>query len=122
MTEYLRNSAISTEAFNTMFRNHLRVTNAQEWTIFQVDTDTQADAVPGISVGPKMPARPAPEHVGANRRIWTSGNFTAHAEFLSLEGNVVRLRRPTGIRTSIPLEKLSLADRNWIKNHLSIDR
>jgi hypothetical protein len=54
-----------------------------------------------------------------NRRIWTSGQFTADAEFLSLDGNMVRLQRSTGVRTSIPLEKLSVADQEWIRTHLS---
>ena len=52
-------------------------------------------------------------------RIWTSGKFTANAEFLKLDGNIVRLRRTTGIRTSIPLEKLSLADREWVRAYLA---
>jgi hypothetical protein len=122
VTEYLRSSAIRTEAFPTMFSNPVRVTKAEDWTIFQVDVTTQADAAPPLSVAPVVRASPESDPIPAKRRIWTSGNFTADAEFLSLEDGVVRLRRPTGIRTSIPLEKLSLADRTWITNHLSIDR
>lgn len=52
-------------------------------------------------------------------RTWTSGQYTAEAEFLALEGDVVRLQRPTGVRTSIRFEQLSLADQQWIVARLA---
>lgn len=55
----------------------------------------------------------------SNLRIWTSGQYTAYAEFLAVEGDIVRLRRSTGVRTSIPFQKLSFADQAWIRAHLS---
>ena len=55
----------------------------------------------------------------AGHRIWTSGQYTADAEFLSLDGNIVRLRRVTGINTSIPMEKLSPGDQEWIRAYLA---
>jgi SLA1 homology domain 1, SHD1 len=57
--------------------------------------------------------------VRPHHRIWTSGNYTADAEFLSLDGNIVRLRRTTGVGTSIPLEKLSVVDQQWIQAYLA---
>jgi hypothetical protein len=53
------------------------------------------------------------------RRIWRSGGYTADAEFLSLDGNIVRLRRTNGIRTRIPFAKLSVADQQWIQARLA---
>jgi hypothetical protein len=65
---------------------------------------------------PKQVASPVPM---PGHRIWTSGQYTANAEFLSLDGNIVRLRRTTGVRTSIPLAKLSAADQEWLRAHLA---
>ena len=50
----------------------------------------------------------------ARYRIWKSGTFSANAAFISLDGDIVRLRRTTGVRTSIPLAKLSTADQQWV--------
>jgi len=61
----------------------------------------------------------APAVASPGPRIWTSGQFTADAEFLALEGNIVRLRRVSGITASIPIEKLSAVDQTWIKAHLA---
>jgi hypothetical protein len=121
IAEYLKNSAIGAETFQSMVSNRLRVTKAEDWTVFHVDMAALPKAVPSIAVASKRSTPTESDPVAANRRIWTSGGFTADAEFLSLDGDIVRLRRPTGIRTSIPLEKLSLADRNWIKNSLRVD-
>ncbi|WP_425618553.1 SHD1 domain-containing protein [Anatilimnocola sp. NA78] len=57
--------------------------------------------------------------VATNARIWTSGKYTADAEFVALEAGVVRLRRTTGVNTSIPLEKLSQPDQLWIAQYLA---
>jgi hypothetical protein len=36
---------------------------------------------------------------------------------LEVEGEMVRLRRANGVRTSIPLAKLSRGDQEWIAAH-----
>jgi len=57
--------------------------------------------------------------VALKARTWTSGKYTADAEFVALEGDIVRLRRPTGVNTTIPLEKLSQPDQMWIAQYLA---
>lgn len=52
-------------------------------------------------------------------RTWTSGKYTAHARFVSLEGETVKLQRSTGVNTEIRFEKLSPADQVWIKQYLA---
>lgn len=52
-------------------------------------------------------------------RTWTSGKYTAHAKFLSLDGETVKLQRSTGVSTQIPLEKLSPVDQQWIRQYLA---
>jgi hypothetical protein len=70
----------------------------------------QLAPAPGPAAEPADPPR---------NRIWTSGPYHADAQFLALEGNMVRLLRTTGVRTSIPIEKLSPADQTWIREYLA---
>jgi hypothetical protein len=53
-------------------------------------------------------------------RTWTSGKYTAHAKFISLDGETVKLQRDTGVNTQIALAKLSPTDQEWIRNYLAI--
>ena len=73
-----------------------------------------ATVTTAATLGPSHESSPRP----GNRR-WTSGPYHADATFLALEGNVVRLLRTSGVRTSIPLEKLSPADQQWIRDYLA---
>lgn len=54
----------------------------------------------------------------AETREWTdkSGKFKIDAELVDVAGDVVRLRRPDGRTLSIPLAKLSTADREFINS------
>ena len=51
-------------------------------------------------------------------RIWTdkSGQHEIKAKFIDLIDGQVRLERPNGDISRIPLEKLSEADQNYVKN------
>jgi len=77
----------------------------------------------GITVaspGKDTPARRAVAGAVTNgNRVWTSGKYTALARFVALEGDTVKLRRSTGVNTQIAFEKLSPADRTWIKQYLA---
>ena len=55
----------------------------------------------------------------ATTRTWTdvSGKFSREAEFVKLEDGKVVLRAAGGKETSIPLEKLSPQDREWVREH-----
>jgi hypothetical protein len=53
-------------------------------------------------------------------RVWRSGKHSAEASFVALEGDTVHLHRTSGVPTSIQFAKLSPADQQWIKNHLSL--
>jgi hypothetical protein len=50
-------------------------------------------------------------------RTWTSGKYTAEATFVSLDGDTVRLKRPSGEGTIVDFKKLSAADQDGIKRH-----
>ena len=110
----------------------------EDWRLFEIEVPasaTPAEIAPATAVAIKasdekpgvLTAKVADSVVNrdesastlSQHRIWTSGRYTANAEFVSLEGNMVRLRRTTGVRTSIPLEKLSLGDQQWIANRLA---
>jgi hypothetical protein len=53
-------------------------------------------------------------------RTWTdaTGKFNVVAEFVSLEGNNVQLKRKDGTILSVPLDKLSAKDREFLSNTL----
>lgn len=50
-------------------------------------------------------------------RSWKSadGRFEVKARFVKAVGNVVTLRKPDGTNLTIPLEKLSQRDIDWLK-------
>ena len=50
-------------------------------------------------------------------RTWTdhSGKFTIEAELVDIEGETVRLRRPSGDEFTIPLARLSAADQEYVR-------
>lgn len=52
-------------------------------------------------------------------RTWTSGKYTAHARFISLDGATVKLQRSTGVNTLIALEKLSPVDQLWVRQYVA---
>ena len=103
----------------------IRIYQSGAWrglAIAQRDTGSplataKANRTKGAPEKPKTLAAGDASAVG--RRIWTSGKFTADAEFVGLEGNIVRLRRVSGIGTRIPFEKLSALDQQWIQTHLA---
>lgn len=48
-------------------------------------------------------------------RTWTSGQFTIEAKFLSVTAGQVKLEKADGSTIDVPLERLSDADREWIR-------
>ena len=60
---------------------------------------------------------PLPSAVG---REWVdaTGKYRREAEFVGMEGNIVRLRQPDGSNLRIPLESLSDADQQFVKTAL----
>ena len=57
-------------------------------------------------------------------RTWTdsTGTHSVEASFAGCLNGNVKLRKVTGIEVSLPLDKLSLSDRNFIRNHLRASR
>jgi hypothetical protein len=51
------------------------------------------------------------------RRQWASadGKFATDAEFLSMTGGSVKLRKPDGAEITVPIDRLSDMDRQWIE-------
>jgi hypothetical protein len=108
-----------------------RIQTAGDWRVVAVKMPTdRSPAVARVSAPRPKPQSltldtlaPAsavqPSRTPLKKRIWTSGPYHADATFLSLEGNIVRLLRTSGVRTSIPIEKLSPADQLWIRNYLA---
>ena len=49
-------------------------------------------------------------------RTWTSsdGNYAVRAELVEVDGSIVRLRKPDGSIVTVPLAKLSAADREFL--------
>ncbi|MBN2294421.1 MAG: hypothetical protein JXM70_18475 [Pirellulales bacterium] len=54
-------------------------------------------------------------------RMWTdiTGKFTVEAEFVSSTGGKVRLKKTNGKNITVPVERLSAVDQQWIRNHKS---
>ena len=54
-------------------------------------------------------------------RTWTdaSGKFKVRASLAGVEDGTVRLRKSDGKTISVPLEKLSEADQQWVAKHAS---
>ncbi|MCH7729869.1 MAG: hypothetical protein IH991_25875 [Planctomycetes bacterium] len=57
-------------------------------------------------------------------RTWTdsTGTHSVEASFAGCLNGNVKLRKVNGIEVSLPLDKLSLYDRNFIQNHLRTSR
>ena len=67
---------------------------------------------------PTPPSEPPPAK-NEKLRTWSSadGKFSVEAEFLSQLGNNVKLRKKAdGVEITVPLDKLSAPDRDWLKN------
>lgn len=84
-------------------------------------THSAKNAVPAILAQGNAGEKGAPGTTAINltARTWTSGKYTAHAKFISLDGDTVKLQRSTGVNTKIRFEKLSPADQVWIKQYLA---
>jgi hypothetical protein len=74
---------------------------------------TGTPGTPGKISEPKDVDQPVPE-----LRMWTdnTGNHTVEAEFIDVTAGVVKLRKANGKITTLPLERLSKADRKWIRD------
>ena len=105
----------------SILSDRLQTHQVEDWRIVKVDVPEIVGTEIVVTESKPKASSEAPRNrsLATNRRVWTSGQFTADAEFLALEGNIVRLRRTTGVKTSIPIEKLSVADREWIQNYLA---
>lgn len=51
-------------------------------------------------------------------RQWTdnTGAFTVEAELVEVSGNIMRLRKPDGQIVTVPLDRLSAADREYVRS------
>jgi len=60
----------------------------------------------------------APVQAEGELRTWTSsdGNYVVRAELLAVEEANIRLRKPDGTTISVPLAKLSAADRDYLRS------
>jgi len=65
---------------------------------------------------PADPVVPAPAPPDTLPRTWTTvdGKFSTEATFLYAAGGTVKLRKADGAEISVPLDRLSDADREWI--------
>jgi len=52
-------------------------------------------------------------------RTWTdvSGAFRVEAEFAGISDNAVQLKKADGKRISVPLDRLSKEDQDWVRDH-----
>jgi hypothetical protein len=68
--------------------------------------------------GAELPANTARRQPAAVVRIWTdaTGQHTVTAKLVDCKGGVVRLKRGNGEIISLPLEKLSAADQEFLKS------
>ncbi len=76
----------------------------------------QKAAVEAARAWAEKKARKAAEIEAAKWRTWTTANgkYTVEAEFGGMLGQDVLLKKKDGKTVSVPLEKLSEADRKWI--------
>ncbi|MDX1948447.1 MAG: hypothetical protein SFU86_23870 [Pirellulaceae bacterium] len=102
------------DVVETLAQQAIEVHEAGEWRIVTMPRSAKAAALAAI----RPAVRPA-TGTTSRQRTWTSGPFTADAEFVALEGSVVRLRRPSGTGTRILFHQLSSADQAWIRTHLA---
>jgi hypothetical protein len=74
----------------------------------------QPEGAKPVAVSKPEPAKPT-----AKSRLWTKADESAivRATFLSLSGNVVKLRQSDGMDIRISLDQLSQADRDWIEEN-----
>jgi hypothetical protein len=131
---YLTNSESSDMIPAIIGKQPLHVCKVGEWRVAKLEMPPQ-DLAQVVQVlrptldnnklaasRPKSHAKEATN--GATRlanglRTWTSGKYTAHARFLSLDGDTVRLQRSTGVNTQIAFEKLSPTDQQWIRQYVA---
>jgi len=92
--------------------------NAVQITDVKATAD-QAPAVKTAEVAAPVYVDPYPERRVPGSRMWTKRDNSAQFRgwFLSLEGDKVRLKRFDQEIVKVPLEMLSQADRDWIKQH-----
>jgi SLA1 homology domain 1, SHD1 len=127
---------LSSEVRSLLNEQLIRHREAGDWRVIEFDMPrgksptsekmpvSPRSSVRSLATSSAAPASPLAENSAdlvdndPYYRIWTSGKYTANAEFLSLDGNLVRLRRSNGVGTSILLEKLSAVDQQWIEARL----
>jgi hypothetical protein len=101
----------------------------EEWRKFVKSVATQSSAnatvTPAtVSYQPKpeppvTASKPEPAKPIAKSRLWTKADRSAivRATFLSLSGNIVKLRQWDGMEMRVSLDQLSQADRDWIEEN-----
>ncbi len=89
-------------------RSRGKETDFTRWSIPRVK-QTLREAI-------KLKARPLPS--SPEYRQWTdsTGKYQAEAQFSGMIGSTVRLLKPNGKTVTLPLKKLSQADRKWIRD------
>jgi hypothetical protein len=79
--------------------------------------------VPFSSSEPALPTprriEPPPEPPAPKLRTWhaAEGLFSVEAEFVSMAGGSVKLRKADGSEINVPIEKLSEDDQHWIREY-----
>lgn len=108
--------------------NRMQLHKAGDWQVIVMPQRADAGAAIARAAAPPArivaeqaarPERALPPGAASGSRIWTSGKYQADAEFLEVEGEMVRLRRVNGMRSSIPLANLSRGDQEWIAANLA---
>lgn len=56
--------------------------------------------------------------IPSRMRTWTAGRFTVEAELIDFDGKNVTLRKADGAKPTLPLSKLSKADKDYVQEQL----
>ena len=83
----------------------------------EADLMEAADPADAVPVGDESTqASPAEEPVAATSRVWTdnTGKFTVSARLVVVLDGAVRLQKETGRFTTVPMDRLSNADRQFV--------
>jgi len=97
-----------------------------EWRNFVKSVAKQSSAKASVTpttvsyqpepASPVAASNPEPARPTANSRLWTKADRSAivRATFLSLSGDIVKLKHWDGMEIRVSLDQLSQADRDWI--------
>jgi len=98
----------------------LKMLDGEAWIFKPAVPDATPAALPGSTDTPTAGNTPAAAAESKDAlRPWTdaSGQHRTDATFVSMAEGQVRLRRRDGTVVTLPLEKLSPADQEWVRRH-----